>query len=37
MLICENQANLPQSLLNLVEAIEARPNIAAYIKENKTA
>ncbi|CAH0031867.1 unnamed protein product [Clonostachys rhizophaga] len=30
-------ANLPQSLLNLVEAIEARPNIAAYLKENKAA
>ncbi|CAG9982904.1 unnamed protein product [Clonostachys byssicola] len=37
MLICENQAKLPKSLLNLVEAIEARPNIAAYLKENKAA
>ncbi|CAG9948347.1 unnamed protein product [Clonostachys rosea f. rosea IK726] len=37
LLTCENQATLPQSLLNLVEAIEARPNIAAYLKENKTA
>ncbi|KAI5461015.1 glutathione S-transferase [Mariannaea sp. PMI_226] len=30
-------ATLPGSLKKLVEAVEARPNIAAYIKEGKTA